>query len=79
MASNIPGTLEGIKFIKKILIGAPQRVGVRRAWDIYNDIKNGGSVYIEKVYGSGTFSRDVPSFDSFEQFKMLHRSVVGDA
>lgn len=77
MASNIHGPLDGIKFIKKILVGAPQRVGVRRAWDIYNDIKNGGSVYIEKVYGSGTFSRDVPTFDNFEQFKMLHRSAVG--
>ncbi len=70
------GRIDNINFLKKLLIGAPQRVGVRRAWDIYNDIKRGGFDYIDKLYGSSTFSCGIPTFDSFDQFKGFHRTAV---
>ena len=61
-------------FVKTLLIGAPQIVGSRRAWDIYNDVKSGNHSYIEKLYGSKLI--DPPSFTDFEEFKKYHRAAV---
>lgn len=63
-----------ITFIKRLLIGAPQVVGPRRAWDIYNDVKAGGSEYVSKLYGTDF---EVPEFADMEEFRQIHRLAVG--
>jgi hypothetical protein len=65
---------EQLHCMKRILIGAPQLVGWRRAWDIYQDIKSGKSEYIQKVYSS-SFDR-LPDFGSAEEFRNIHRIAV---
>ena len=60
--------------MKSLLIGAPQVVGSRRAWDIYNDVRSGGHEYIAKMYGSKL--SNPPDFTDFEDFKRYHRAAV---
>lgn len=69
----IENRLEQLTFLKKLLMGAPQVVGYRRAWDIYNDIRNGGAEYVEKLYGP-RFS--APEFSGLDEFRIVHRSAV---
>ena len=65
---------ERISFVKALLIGAPQVVGSRRAWDIYNDVRSGKHPYIEQLYGFKL--QNPPDFSDFEDFKRYHRMAV---
>ena len=48
-------------------------VGYRRAWDMYNDIRDGGNSYVEKLYGKDLVA---PNFQDLEDFKGVHRAAV---
>ena len=63
-----------LTFLKRILIGAPQLVGSRRAWEIYNDARSGEQEYVEKVYGKKL--AQPPTFSDYEEFKNIHRIAV---
>jgi hypothetical protein len=65
---------ERLAYMKSILIGAPQIVGCRRAWDIYNDVRSGGHPYVEKLYGQKL--TNPPAFVDYDDFKKYHRAAV---
>jgi hypothetical protein len=71
---KIDGRFNQITFMKQLLLGAPQRVGTRRAWDIYTDAREGGSEYIEKLYGNSL--KTIPKFTDFDEFKNVHRIAL---
>jgi hypothetical protein len=64
---------EKLSFMKRLLVGAPQLVGPRRAWDMYNDIREGRAEYAEKLFGA---KMPTPEFSNLDEFNAFHRNAV---
>ena len=72
-SDNVDSRFVRLSFMKRLLIGAPQLVGYRRAWDMYQDVREGKASYIEKLYGT-TFV--APELGNLDEFKQVHRAAV---
>ena len=70
---DVEARFERLTFMKRLLIGAPQLVGYRRAWDMYNDILSGNAEYAERLYGKNFAA---PEFADFSEFRSFHRVAV---
>ena len=74
-SSQVESRFDKLRFMKQLLIGAPQIVGVRRAWDIYQDLLLGERPeYLTVIYGDSLDNNVL--FENIDDFKQVYRQSV---